>query len=62
MGAVRVLFVLNALHDQGLCTNDIGRAGALAMDCYDLWGDCAEYRAARARFIALLPPGFVLWF
>lgn len=60
MGAVRVLFVLNALHDQGLITNEIGRAGALAMDCYDRWGDCGEYRAARAQFIALLPPGFVL--
>ena len=61
MGAVRVLFVLNALYDQGLCTNDIGRAGALAMDCYDRWGDCGEYRAARARFIDMLPHGFVLW-
>ena len=60
MGAVRVLFVLNALHDQGLITNEIGRAGALAMDCYDRWGDCGEYRTARAQFIALLPPGFVL--
>ena len=62
MGAVRVLFVLNALSAQGLMTNELGRAGALAMDCYDLWGDCGEYRAARAQFIALLPPGFVLQF
>lgn len=62
MGAVRVLFVLNALSAQGLMTNELGRAGALAMDCFDLWGDCGEYRAARAQFIALLPPGFVLQF
>ena len=62
MHAVRVLFVLQALRDQGLASNDLERAGALAMDCFYLWGDCGEYRTARSRFIDLLPPGFVLWF
>jgi len=61
MGAVRVLFVLQALRAQGLSTYQVEAAGVRAMDCFDRVGDCVEYRAARAQFIAVLPPGFVLW-
>lgn len=61
MGAVRVLFVLQALQAQGMATPAIERAGACAMDISDLWGDCGAYRAACGKFIALLPANFVLF-
>ena len=58
---IRLWFVLFALRDQGLDTPELTHAAQVAIDIFERAGECPQFCAARSRFIAMLPPGFVLW-